>query len=196
MLGVGILGGLLWYVMSSSISTLMVENSVSEARELPLDIAESTVTPLYSLTLVILAIAIKATLIAVFSTMAKNPKSLKNTAIGLVAFLIIVGLGFVLADGVETPMKDGEVLSANEKVYRTPAPDFEVSRINVSATDNYEHLSTSLEIMIVKSGFLKVESEQTSIEAKKGEVIAVVANTRYNLMAQSDAEIYKASCPF
>ncbi|MEW7277689.1 hypothetical protein ABW636_03750 [Aquimarina sp. 2201CG1-2-11] len=112
-LGVGILGGLLWYVMSSSISTLMAENSVSEARELPLDIAESTVTPLYSLTLVIFVVTLIATLIAVFSTMAKNPKSLKNTAIGLVAFLIIVGLGFVLADGVETPMKDGEVLSAS-----------------------------------------------------------------------------------
>ncbi len=112
-LGVGILGGLLWYVMSSSISTLMAENSVSEARELPLDIAESTVTPLYSLTLVIFVVTLIATLIAVFSTMAKNPKSLKNTAIGLIAFLIIVGLGFVLADGVETPMKDGEVLSAS-----------------------------------------------------------------------------------
>ncbi len=112
-LGVGILGGILWYVMSSSISSLMSENSVSEARELPFDIAESSVTPLYSLTLIIFVITIIATLIAVFSTMAKNPKSLKNTAIGIVAFLIIVVLGFVLADGVETPLKDGEMLSAS-----------------------------------------------------------------------------------
>lgn len=111
-LGLGILGAILWYVMTSSISTLMDQNSVSEARELPFDIAESTVTPLYFLTLIIFVIAIIATLIAVFSTLAKNPSGLKNTAIGIVAFIVILGISYVLADGVETPLKDGEVLSA------------------------------------------------------------------------------------
>lgn len=113
-LGIGILGGILWYVMSSSISDLMDQNGVSEARELPLDIAESSVTPLYSLTLVIFIITIIATLIAVFSTLAKNPAGLKNTLLGIVAFLVIVGIGYVFATGVETPLKDGEVLSAND----------------------------------------------------------------------------------
>ena len=112
-LGVGILGGILWYTMSSSISDLMDENGVSEARELPLEVAESSVTPLYSLTLIIFITVLVATLIAVFSTLAKNPATLKNAAIGIVAFLIVVGIGFVLADGVETPLKDGEVLSAS-----------------------------------------------------------------------------------
>ncbi len=111
-LGVGILGAILWYVMSSSISTLMDENGVSEARELPLEIAESSVTPLYSLTLIIFIITIVATLIAVFSTLAKNPASLKNAAIGIIAFLIVMGIGYALAEGVETPLKDGEILSA------------------------------------------------------------------------------------
>ncbi len=112
-LGVGVLGGILWYVMSSTISDLMAENGVSEARELPLELAESSVTPLYSLTLVIFVVTIIATLIAVFSTLAKNPSGLKNTAIGIIAFAVIVIIGFVLADGVETPMKDGDVLSAS-----------------------------------------------------------------------------------
>ncbi len=110
-LGVGILGALLWYVMSSSISDLMDQNGVSEARELPLDVAESSVTPLYSLTLIIFIVTIIATLITVFSTLAKNPSGLKNTLIGIVAFIVVVGLGFIMADGVETPLKDGEVLS-------------------------------------------------------------------------------------
>ncbi len=111
-LGVGILGVLLWYVMGSSISGLMDQNGVSEPRELPLEIAESSVTPLYSLTLVIFIVTIVVTLFAVFSTMAKNPGSLKNTVIGIVAFIVVLGIGYVLADGVETPLKDGEVLSA------------------------------------------------------------------------------------
>ncbi|WP_160114726.1 hypothetical protein [Aquimarina sp. AU474] len=110
-LGLGVLGVILWYVMSSSISNLMDQNGVSEARELDFDIAGSAVTPLYSLTLIIFVITIIATLISVFSTLAKNPSGLKNTAIGIVAFIIIVGIGFAMANGVETPLKDGGMLS-------------------------------------------------------------------------------------
>ncbi len=110
-LAIGILGAILWYVMSSSISDLMDQNGVSEARELSLDEAAPMVSPLYSLTLVIFVITIVVTLITVFSTLAKNPSGLKNTLIGIVAFVLIIGIGFVMADGVETPLKDGDVLS-------------------------------------------------------------------------------------
>ncbi|TPN86158.1 hypothetical protein [Aquimarina algicola] len=110
-LAIGILGAILWYAMSSSISDLMDQNGVSEARELSLDEAAPMVSPLYSLTLVIFVITIVVTLITVFSTLAKNPSGLKNTLIGIVAFVLIIGIGFVMADGVETPLKDGDVLS-------------------------------------------------------------------------------------
>ncbi len=110
-LGIGIIGAILWYVMSSSISNLMDQNGVSEARELALDDAAPLVSPLYSLTLIIFVVTIIATLITVFSTLAKNPSGLKNTLIGIVAFIIVVGIGFVMAEGVETPLKDGEILS-------------------------------------------------------------------------------------
>lgn len=112
-LGVGVLGFVLWYLMSSSISRLMDENGVSEARELPLDIAAPSVSPLYNLTLVVFVVTIVAILIAVFSSMAKNPKGLKNTLIGLVLFAVVTAIGYVLSTGVETPMKDGEVLSVS-----------------------------------------------------------------------------------
>ncbi len=110
-LGLGVLGVILWYVMSSSISNLMDQNGVSEARELDFDLAGPAVSPLYSLTLIIFVITIVATLITVFSTLAKNPSGLKNTAIGIVAFIVVVGIGFAMAKGVETPLKDGGVLS-------------------------------------------------------------------------------------
>ncbi|WP_062056680.1 hypothetical protein [Aquimarina longa] len=112
-MGIGVLGVILWYLMSNSIGTLMDENGLSEARELDLGLAAPLVSPLYNLTLAIFIITIVVTLIAVFSTIAKNPKSLKNTAIGIVAFLIIVGIGYAMADGVETPLKDGDTLSAS-----------------------------------------------------------------------------------
>ena len=112
-LALGAIGIILWFVMNSSISSLMEENGVSEARELPADIAYGAVNPLYALTLIVFVIAIIATLITVFSALAKNPSGLKNTLIGIVAFIVVLGIGYVLADGVETPMKDGEVLSAS-----------------------------------------------------------------------------------
>ncbi|WP_025741368.1 hypothetical protein [Aquimarina pacifica] len=112
-LGVGVLGILLWWLMNSSITSLMSENGVSEARELALEVAEPSVTPLYSLTLIIFVVTIIVTLIAVFSSMAKSPGNLKNTGIGVVVFVVIAALGFVLSDGVETPLKDGDMLSAS-----------------------------------------------------------------------------------
>ncbi|RZS98929.1 hypothetical protein [Aquimarina brevivitae] len=111
-LAVGILGGVLWFVMSNTIGNLEAENGVTDARDLPLELVEPAVSPLYFLTWAIFILVIIATLVSVFSTLAKNPGGLKNTLIGIVAFLIVVGIGYVLADGVETPMKDGEVLSA------------------------------------------------------------------------------------
>jgi len=37
----------------------------------------------------------------------------KNTLIGIGAFLLVIAISYFTASGVETPMKDGEVLSAN-----------------------------------------------------------------------------------
>ncbi|MFC5047353.1 hypothetical protein ACFSTE_07495 [Aquimarina hainanensis] len=111
-LAVGALGIILWFVMNGKIGDLMAESGVSEARDLSLEAASSAVSPLYNLTLVIFIIVVVVTLIAVFSALAKNPAGLKKTAIGLVSFLLVVGIGYGLAQGVETPLKDGEVLSA------------------------------------------------------------------------------------
>lgn len=112
-LAVGAIGVVLWFVMNSAIGKLMEDNAVSEPRELPLEAASAAVSPLYNLTLIIFILIIVATLVTIFTSLAKNPAGLKNTAIGIVAFLVIIGIGFGLANGVETPLKDGEVLSAS-----------------------------------------------------------------------------------
>ncbi|RMA66276.1 hypothetical protein [Ulvibacter antarcticus] len=39
--------------------------------------------------------------------------NIKNTLISIGAFLAIVIISYVMADGVETPMKDGKILSAS-----------------------------------------------------------------------------------
>ena len=97
---------------------LMDSYGITEAKDLVKDTssaafaeATSLVTPMYTLTLAIFAVIVVATLVAVFSALAKNPAGLKNAGIGIVAFVVILGISYALAGGVETPMKDGEVLS-------------------------------------------------------------------------------------
>lgn len=119
-LAVGILGALLWYLMGSSVSDLMSKYAITDAKDLVKDhgseaFAEAigTVSPMYSLTLAVFIVIIIATLFAVFSSLAKNPGGLKKTLIGIGVFALIVVVAFFMSTGVETPMKDGEVLSAS-----------------------------------------------------------------------------------
>ncbi len=112
-LALGILGGILWFMMGSTISKLMDENGVSEARELPLELTSSAINPLYYLTWIIVVMVLIATFITVVSALGKNPAGLKETLIGIVVFIVIVGIGYAMADGVDTQLKDGGMLSAS-----------------------------------------------------------------------------------
>jgi hypothetical protein len=73
----------------------------------------SSVSPLVSLAIAILAITVLVTLI--FSTMnlASDITKLKKALIFIGCFSAVVGVGYALSSGVETPVKDGEVLSAS-----------------------------------------------------------------------------------
>jgi uncharacterized membrane protein len=121
-LAIGVIGGILLFLMNNNFDGLMDKYGVTETKDFvkeggAMDVlkeATSLVNPLYTLTLIIFIGVIAVTLIAVFSSLAKNPGGLKNTVIGIIAFLIVVGVGFVVADGVEAPLNDGEVLSVSE----------------------------------------------------------------------------------
>ncbi len=117
---VGAIGAVLLFLMGKNFTTIMDNYGITEAKDLVKDTsssayaeATSLVSPMYNLTLIIFVIIIIATLIAVFSALLKNPAGLKKAGIGIIAFLVIVGIGFVLADGSAMPMKDGEELSAS-----------------------------------------------------------------------------------
>jgi len=71
----------------------------------------SAVSPLVELARIVIFITIATTLIfsllGLFSDIAK----LKKAAISIGLFLCVIGISYVLSEGVETPLKDGEVLS-------------------------------------------------------------------------------------
>ena len=73
----------------------------------------STVTPLVSLAIAILFITISITLVFSVLNLASSSKKLKKALIFIGCFILVTAIAFAASDGVETPMKDGEVLSAN-----------------------------------------------------------------------------------
>ncbi|WP_103867080.1 hypothetical protein [Aquimarina sp. I32.4] len=121
-MAIGILGAVLLFLMSNSFDDIMEKYGITETKDLVreggsveiLNEATSLVTPLYTLTLVVFIGIAVVTLIAVFSALAKNPSSLKNTAIGIVAFLVVGLIAYFIAEGVETPLRDGEIITAGE----------------------------------------------------------------------------------
>jgi NADH:ubiquinone oxidoreductase subunit 6 (subunit J) len=73
----------------------------------------STVSPLVELARVVLLITVVITLIFTLLGLFSDPAKLKKALISIGIFLAVVAISYVLSDGVETPLKDGEVLSAS-----------------------------------------------------------------------------------
>ncbi len=72
-----------------------------------------TVSPLISIAQTILIIAVAATLIFSLMTLFGDKEKLKKAVISVGFLLVVVGLAFALSSGEETPLKDGEMLSAS-----------------------------------------------------------------------------------
>ncbi len=82
-----------------------------------------------------------------------------------------------------------------EKVYSTPSPDFELSKIDLTVEQHYHHTSTSIELFIIMDGAVSVFSNNVKIQARRGEAFVVTADSNYAISASEKAELYKAKCP-
>ena len=63
-------------------------------------------------TLAIRVLKYQQALVFSLLNLASHPEKLKRTGISIGLFATVLLIAFLLSDGVETPMKDGEVLSA------------------------------------------------------------------------------------
>tara|TARA_B100000902_G_scaffold213524_1_gene203047 strand:+ start:216 stop:665 length:450 start_codon:yes stop_codon:yes gene_type:complete len=73
----------------------------------------SLISPLISLSMFILFITVAVTIIFSLINLASNPGKLKKSMIFIGFLIIVIGIAYALSTGVETPMKDGQVLSAS-----------------------------------------------------------------------------------
>ncbi len=72
-----------------------------------------TVSPLISIAQIIFYVSVAATLIFSLLNLFGDSQKLKKALISVGFLVVVVGISFALSSGVETPLKDGEVLSAS-----------------------------------------------------------------------------------
>ncbi len=78
----------------------------------------------------------------------------------------------------------------------TPAPDFELSKIELAKGESVSIISRSTEICILLQGAAEItENTQNSFTAKAGQAWAAFDNASYRLTANENAVIYQGSVP-
>jgi mannose-6-phosphate isomerase len=88
----------------------------------------------------------------------------------------------------------GDKVDAFEKTYPCPVPDFKISKINIEASNSFNALSTSPEIVIVIDGGCIVNGNNVNIAVKRGEAFFVLPNENYSIVSSGNCELYRAYC--
>lgn len=73
----------------------------------------SKISPLIHLAILVLEITIVSAVLFSLIGLFSNKEKLKKSLYSIIALLIVLGIAYGISEGVETPMKDGEVLSAS-----------------------------------------------------------------------------------
>ncbi|WP_223550826.1 mannose-6-phosphate isomerase, class I [Aestuariivivens sp. NBU2969] len=83
-----------------------------------------------------------------------------------------------------------------ERVYKTPAPDFELSKIEVIDSNDYSSKAKSAQILIVIDGKVEVSEADKILMLSKGESVFLESNCNYGISSLTpSATLYKATTP-
>ncbi|MFK7932547.1 MAG: mannose-6-phosphate isomerase, class I [Saprospiraceae bacterium] len=106
-------------------------------------------------------------------------------------------LEHLVFDSVTPKILTGKSLSATETVFVTPAPDFELRKLNLFKKINHSNSpEPAPAIVIVMEGVVEVQSGNTLFERKQGEIFFATANTPYSIICESETAIlFKATVP-
>jgi mannose-6-phosphate isomerase len=90
----------------------------------------------------------------------------------------------------------GDRAAGHITVYSTPAPDFELSRISLSAGEAVTVRAHSAEIFLVTEGKVGVIEEGVApYGRRKGDAFIAFYQAKFELRAQEDTVVYRASVP-
>jgi mannose-6-phosphate isomerase len=82
-----------------------------------------------------------------------------------------------------------------ERIYKSPAPDFELSQIILNANQNYKSETKTAQILILLDGEATIKEQNTTLHLKKGASVLLLANASYEISTFKKATLYKATAP-
>jgi len=93
-------------------------------------------------------------------------------------------------------IKSGDLLEDNpERIYKSPAPDFELSQIKLKQSSKYESYAKTAAILIVVEGEATITENDSTLSLKKGDATFLLANSNYSINSDTTSVIYKATTP-
>lgn len=100
-------------------------------------------------------------------------------------------------EGAHPEIMTGEVVSYAERIYKTPAEDFELSKLTLYAGETFENTnSKSPEILLLTNGKISVMCGWDEEVFERGESCFSPASTMYKITALEDATLFRAKVPF
>lgn len=81
-----------------------------------------------------------------------------------------------------------------ERIYKSPAPDFELSQISLSGSMKYQSKAKTAQILMTIEGIAQVSEGDVTLNLGKGDAAFLAAGSDYQITSSS-AIIYKATAP-
>ncbi|HMR92663.1 MAG TPA: mannose-6-phosphate isomerase, class I [Chitinophagaceae bacterium] len=89
----------------------------------------------------------------------------------------------------------GDKDSRFETVFRTPAAEFQLSRIDLAGDETASVQAQTAEIFIVTSGQVRISTGAEKLKLSTGESALVIAGASVNIKAGEESVIYRATAP-
>lgn len=82
-----------------------------------------------------------------------------------------------------------------ERTYKTSAPDFELSKIELTVSNTYQSKAKTAQIIILIEGSATIVEGDKVLNLIKGESAFLTARSKYHISTPSSTIIYKATTP-
>lgn len=82
-----------------------------------------------------------------------------------------------------------------ERIFESPAPDFQLSKIEIDADNVYMGHSATVEILMILDGEADVICQGQHMKFKKGDSICATESCKYQIKTHASVVIYKATAP-
>ncbi|KJD31607.1 mannose-6-phosphate isomerase [Tamlana nanhaiensis] len=82
-----------------------------------------------------------------------------------------------------------------ERIYKSLAPDFQLSLISLETSKTYKNTAKTAEIIIVIEGEVEAQDADAKVSLEKGQSVLLLAGCEYTIKPKANSVLYKATAP-